>query len=282
MRPLRALEQDALAGGDRRAAGDRRCLHDTAPARSRPGSAVVGDPHRMAESARRRGCVSSLSRRCERASAGGPPDRARRGRRRGRRRADLGLVGRADAAAGGADLARARAQPRAPGRARACAGRITCARFGDEQAPVDATPAWRRLSSSSKKASGSTTMPLPSTHCMPGWRMPDGMRRREKCRSPKLDRVAGVVAALVAHDDVEGRAEEIDDLPLPLVPPLHADDDEIGHGELAAVLFAAGELFAEYRGPHPAGGRRDSNRPRLRTARRPYPGARIRSTSQAP
>ncbi len=44
------------------------------------------------------------------------------------------------------------------------------------------------------------------------------------------DRMAGVVAALIAHHPVEGRAEEIDDLPLALIPPLHPDDDDIGHG----------------------------------------------------
>ncbi len=50
---------------------------------------------------------------------------------------------------------------------------------------------------------------------------------------PELDRVAGVVATLITHDAVEGRAEEIDDLPLPLVPPLHPDDDDVGHGRSA-------------------------------------------------
>src|SRR5262249_41050013 len=38
-------------------------------------------------------------------------------------------------------------------------------------------------------------------------------------------RVAGVVAAVEAHDHVGVGGEEIDDLPLPLVTPLGADDD---------------------------------------------------------
>ena len=42
-------------------------------------------------------------------------------------------------------------------------------------------------------------------------------------------RVAGVGAALVADDDVGPRGEEVDDLPLPLVAPLRADDDDIRH-----------------------------------------------------
>ena len=49
------------------------------------------------------------------------------------------------------------------------------------------------------------------------------------------DGVAGVVAALVAHHAVEGRAEQIDDLPLALVPPLHADDDDAVHGLLSST-----------------------------------------------
>src|SRR5205823_6675934 len=40
------------------------------------------------------------------------------------------------------------------------------------------------------------------------------------------DRVAGVVAALKAHDDVRALGEKVGDLPLPLVTPLGADDDD--------------------------------------------------------
>jgi hypothetical protein len=46
---------------------------------------------------------------------------------------------------------------------------------------------------------------------------------------PEADRVARVVPALVAHDSVKGRAEQIDDLALPFIPPLHPDDDDVGH-----------------------------------------------------
>src|SRR5581483_599210 len=42
-------------------------------------------------------------------------------------------------------------------------------------------------------------------------------------------RVPGVVAAVEADDDVGVRGEEIDDLPLPLVAPLRADDDRRRH-----------------------------------------------------
>ena len=43
------------------------------------------------------------------------------------------------------------------------------------------------------------------------------------------DRVAGVGAALVAADEVGMLGEQVDDLALPLVPPLRADDDCGGH-----------------------------------------------------
>ena len=41
------------------------------------------------------------------------------------------------------------------------------------------------------------------------------------------DRVPGVRPALIARDDVEAVGEEVDDLPLPFVAPLRADDGEV-------------------------------------------------------
>ena len=64
----------------------------------------------------------------------------------------------------------------------------------------------------------------------------DQMEREVAVAEP--DRVAGVVAALVAHHGVEGRAQEVDDLPLALVPPLHADDDDVGHDRIAIAAPA--------------------------------------------
>ena len=42
-------------------------------------------------------------------------------------------------------------------------------------------------------------------------------------------RMAGIVAALEAHDDVGLLRQPVDDLALPFVAPLGADDDDIGH-----------------------------------------------------
>ena len=50
----------------------------------------------------------------------------------------------------------------------------------------------------------------------------------------KLHRVACVVFPLVARHGVEGRTDHIDYLALPLIPPLHATDDCVGHREPAA------------------------------------------------
>src|ERR1700704_5632159 len=41
--------------------------------------------------------------------------------------------------------------------------------------------------------------------------------------------MAGIVAALEAHDDIGLLRQPVDDLALPLVAPLGADDDNIGH-----------------------------------------------------
>ena len=41
--------------------------------------------------------------------------------------------------------------------------------------------------------------------------------------------MAGIVAALEAHDDIGLLRQPVDDLALPFVAPLGADDDNIGH-----------------------------------------------------
>ena len=45
-------------------------------------------------------------------------------------------------------------------------------------------------------------------------------------------RMAGIVAALEAHDDVGLLRQPVDDLALPFVAPLGADDDDIGHSRV--------------------------------------------------
>src|ERR1035438_94471 len=52
--------------------------------------------------------------------------------------------------------------------------------------------------------------------------------------------MAGVVPALIARDDVEAVGEEIDNLPLTLVPPLGSQDDYVTH-------FSQTYLFYRFR-----------------------------------
>jgi hypothetical protein len=56
---------------------------------------------------------------------------------------------------------------------------------------------------------------------------------RDEVELPRLpvahDRVAGVVAALEANDHVRPFREQVDDLALPLVAPLGANDDDSRH-----------------------------------------------------
>ena len=46
------------------------------------------------------------------------------------------------------------------------------------------------------------------------------------------DSMARIVTALASHDDIGVGGEHIDDLPLPFVAPLRADQDRVGHGVL--------------------------------------------------
>src|SRR5207248_665815 len=57
------------------------------------------------------------------------------------------------------------------------------------------------------------------------------------------DRVACVVAALIARDDVEVSGKDIDDLALALVSPLQADDCEILLHNQAMCLSIACEIL---------------------------------------
>src|SRR5437764_14326706 len=41
--------------------------------------------------------------------------------------------------------------------------------------------------------------------------------------------VAGVIAALAAHDDVGVSGQDVDDFPLPFIPPLRADHNRVHH-----------------------------------------------------
>ena len=56
------------------------------------------------------------------------------------------------------------------------------------------------------------------------------------------DRVAGVVAALIARHDVESLGEEIDDLAFALVAPLGAEDDYVSHFDQTYLVYRSRAL----------------------------------------
>ena len=114
------------------------------------------------------------------------------------------LVGvrRADAAAGGADLAAAEeALGDLVDRAVVVGDDV---RVGADDAGADVSmPRASRPSISSNSTSRSTTTPLPMTGTQPGVRMPLGSRCRAYFSVADDDRVAGVVAAVELHDVVD-------------------------------------------------------------------------------
>ena len=69
-----------------------------------------------------------------------------------------------------------------------------------------------------------------------GRRTPVGQERELEGLAVDDDGVAGVGPAVVADDEVELVAEQIDDLPLGLVAPLQADHARAGHFDPVRVL----------------------------------------------
>jgi len=61
--------------------------------------------------------------------------------------------------------------------------------------------------------------------------------------APDDDRVTGVGAAGVAHDDVGLRGQRVDDLAFPLVAPLGADDGDAGHADLLRARTPLGRAW---------------------------------------
>ena len=143
--------------------------------------------------------------------------------------ADLVLIGGADAAAGRADLAGAARRPRAARRGRGgSAGSAGRSRRSCSTSGVTSTPCSRIRSTSALSAHGSSTTPLPMTDGVPRT-MPARKQRELVGLVADDERVAGVVAALEAHDHVGAARQPVDDLALAFVAPLGADDGDVSH-----------------------------------------------------
>ena len=80
------------------------------------------------------------------------------------------------------------------------------------------------------------TTPLPITQTLPRRRMPEGIRCRTYFLPPMNDGVAGVVAALAAHDDVGVPGKDVDDLAFAFIAPLRADQDRVRHDVSGKIL----------------------------------------------
>ncbi len=99
---------------------------------------------------------------------------------------------------------------------------------------VDAV-GFERLRSRSAAPPGSITRPLPITARFPGRRIPDGINFENEFLLADQYCVAGVVAALIARDDVETIAKKIDDLPLAFVSPLRAENNNVAHAQTRSL-----------------------------------------------
>ena len=146
---------------------------------------------------------------------------------------------------------------------------IRCA-LAEIRRPLTSTPRARSASSSSISTRGSITTPLPITQRLPGYRIPDGIRWSFHSSLAAHDRVAGVVAALEAHDRVGLLGEQVGDLALALVAPLGADYHDPWHAQ-----WSLGALAPARRSPRSAGRRRSGRSARnSRRLSSPYSGIR--------
>ena len=140
--------------------------------------------------------------------------------------ADLVLIGRADAAPGGADLAGAAASSRSASRSR-WKGRISgqvsaiCRLSG-----VIATPCSRQLLDLGLQRPGIEHDAV-ADHRQRAADDARGQQRQLVGLVADDERVAGIVAALEADDDVGAARQPVDDLALALVAPLAADHGDV-------------------------------------------------------
>ena len=157
-------------------------------------------------------------------------------------------------------------------------GRIRCAlSLTSRRSPI-AMPAAASSSISAKSACGSTTTPLPITQVIAG--MEDARRQQPQHELPPVgvDRVPGVVPALIARDDGKVRREEVDDLALAFVAPLRAQYCNVHRHQTRSILIHLILLDGNSPDARATPGHRRRSTPRWRSTRAP----RARSTPRAP
>ena len=93
------------------------------------------------------------------------------------------------------------------------------------------TPLPASVSSSSKRTPGSTTTPLPMTGVMCSYENSARHELESEGLAVHDHRMTGVVAALVADDEVHLFGDEVGEFALTLVAPLRADHDRCRHAQ---------------------------------------------------
>ncbi len=99
----------------------------------------------------------------------------------------------------------------------------------------DDAPRLRRRASGLKildlleEGRGGDDEPVADDARLPGMQDPRGDEMEDDLAAVDIYGVPGVVAALVAGDDVEGGGQEVDDLALAFVSPLRSEDEQVGH-----------------------------------------------------
>ena len=116
-----------------------------------------------------------------------------------------------------------------------CQGRMTVARSEISRFSPISTPAARTASISVQESLEVEDDPRPDdADAAPD--DPRGQQVEREVLVPELDRVPGVVAAVVPRHDLESVGEEVDELALALVAPLPAQDRQDLHVLLLAVV----------------------------------------------
>lgn len=142
---------------------------------------------------------------------------------------DLVLVGWADTASGGANLGPTHGRFASPVQNR-IQGKNHMGPFRNEEATLEVHISLdETIELAEQRVGVDHHSAAQNTECLgvehTRWHQVQG-----KMSILELDGVASIVAALIAHHNIERGTEQIDDLSLSLVTPLHTVDDRVGHG----------------------------------------------------
>ena len=110
-----------------------------------------------------------------------------------------------------------------------CAGNSTCARLLMNRLPVTSTPAACEGIDLAEQRRGVDHQPVADHGFLSGTQDAARNQLEDEFFFADEDRVARIVSALIARDDIEPFGEEIDDFAFTLIAPLRAEDDYVSH-----------------------------------------------------